>query len=101
MALGELYTRQGRYWYSHGWNFVGLAAALVGMVLACGGAYSTPGNGPFPQHGLIPFLKPLYDYSWAVGFAAALLVYVVLFPMAARTHGERAARPESAPSASA
>lgn len=84
LALGELYTRRGRYWYSSGWNVVGLVAALVGMVLACGGAYSTPGNGPFPNHGLIPFLKPLYDYSWAVGFGAAFVVYVALFPLAAR-----------------
>ncbi len=102
LALGELYMREGRYWYSSGWNVVGLVAALVGMVLACGGAYSTPGNGPFPQDGLIPFLKPLYDYSWAVGFGAALLTYVLLFPIAARTNGERTARPaepaSSAPS---
>jgi nucleobase:cation symporter-1, NCS1 family len=100
LALGELYVRDGRYWYSNGWNFVGLIAALVGMVLACGGAYSTPGNGPFPRHGLIPFLKPLYDYSWAVGFGAALLVYVLLFPVAARANGRRAAlTAEPAPAA--
>ena len=59
------------------------------MVLACGGAYSTPGNGPFPQDGLIPFLKPLYDYSWAVGFGTALLAYVLLFPIVARTNADR------------
>ncbi len=29
------------------------------------------------SNGLIPFLKPLYDYSWAVGFAVALILYVV------------------------
>lgn len=102
LALGELYTPQGRYWYSSGWNLVGLFAALLGMVLAVGGAYSTPGNGPFPEHGLIPFLKPLYDYSWAVGFGAALVAYVLLFPVAARANGRRSTdASEAAPSASA
>jgi NCS1 family nucleobase:cation symporter-1 len=84
LALAELYTTRGRYWYSNGWNVTGLLAALVGMVLACGGAYSTPGNGPFPHDGLIPVLKPLYDYSWAVGFGAALVLYLALYPITAR-----------------
>jgi hypothetical protein len=46
-----------------------VVALVVGAVLAVGGAYSTPGNGPFPASGLISPLKPLYDYSWVVGFA--------------------------------
>jgi nucleobase:cation symporter-1, NCS1 family len=81
LELGELYTADGRYWYTGGWNLAGLIAAVVGMVLACGGAYSSPGGNPFPHDGLIPFLKPLYDYSWAVGVAAAIIVYVLLFPL--------------------
>jgi cytosine/uracil/thiamine/allantoin permease len=28
--------------------------------------------------GLIPALKPLYDYSWVVGFGAGLVGYLVL-----------------------
>jgi NCS1 family nucleobase:cation symporter-1 len=55
-----------------------VVATAVGAVLAVGGAYSNPGAGPFPEHGLIPVLKPLYDYSWAVGLAAGLLVFWVL-----------------------
>jgi NCS1 family nucleobase:cation symporter-1 len=39
-----------------------------------GGAY----GGPFPDDGLIPFLQPLYDYSWLVGLAAGLLIYLGL-----------------------
>ncbi len=27
---------------------------------------------PFPANGIIPFLKPFYDYSWAVGLAVAV-----------------------------
>jgi len=47
-----------------------------------GGAYSNPGAGPFPADGLIPFLKPLYDYSWAVGLVAGFAAYYAL-PLAA------------------
>ena len=50
----------------------------VGALLAVGGAWSAPGQGPFPAGGLIPALKPLYDYNWVVGFATALILYLGL-----------------------
>jgi NCS1 family nucleobase:cation symporter-1 len=55
----------------------------VGAVLAVGGAWSAPGQGPFPQDGLIPALKPLYNYNWVVGFAAAFILYAGLTAMTA------------------
>ena len=78
LRLADLYRPGGAYWYRGGWNWRGVAAFAVGAVLAVGGAYSTPGNGPFPAQGLIPLLKPLYDYSWAIGLAAALVLYLTL-----------------------
>jgi NCS1 family nucleobase:cation symporter-1 len=66
---------------------------LAGAVLAVGGAWSAPGQGPFPQDGLIPFLKPLYNYSWVVGFAVSLILYVVF-------SGGRARAPKHAYAAS-
>ena len=75
LNLGDLYLPWGRYRYAGGWNWRGLVALIVGAVLSVGGAYSAPGTGPFPVHGLIPILKPLYDYNWAVGFVAAFVVY--------------------------
>ncbi|MDH6580589.1 NCS1 family nucleobase:cation symporter-1 [Kitasatospora sp. MAP5-34] len=83
LALDELYRRTGRYWYSAGWNPRAVIAFLVGGVLAIGGSYSTVDatgarQGPFPTDGLIPLLKPLADYGWAVGFASALLLYTLL-----------------------
>jgi cytosine/uracil/thiamine/allantoin permease len=68
----------GAYWYAGGWNWRAVAAFVAGALLAVGGAWSAPGHGPFPQDGLIPALKPLYNYNWVVGFAAALLVYLGL-----------------------
>jgi NCS1 family nucleobase:cation symporter-1 len=78
LSLPDLYRRGGVYWYAGGWNWRGLVAFGVGAVLAVGGAWSAPGQGPFPPDGLIPFLKPLYNYNWVVGFGAAMLLYLVL-----------------------
>ncbi|TLS43744.1 NCS1 family nucleobase:cation symporter-1 [Streptomyces montanus] len=83
LHVADLYTPGGRYWYSGGWNWRAVAAFVVGGVLAVGGSYSTVNDkgakqGPFPVDGLIPFLKPLADYGWAVGLGASLLLYVVL-----------------------
>ncbi len=83
LALDELYDPAGRYWYTVGWNLRAVLAFLVGGVLAIGGSYSTVDatgakQGPFPSGGVIPFLKPLADYGWAVGFASALLLYSLL-----------------------
>jgi nucleobase:cation symporter-1, NCS1 family len=96
LELAELYRANGRYWYTGGWNWRALAAFGVGGVLAVGGSYSTVDakgvkQGPFPTDGLIPFLKPLADYGWAVGLAGALVMYVVLSRMAP------AGRPVGAP----
>src|SRR5579875_1868754 len=84
LRLAELYRPSGAYWYRAGWNWRAVIALLVGVVLAVGGAYSAPGEGPFPAGGLIPALKPLYNYSWVVGFAVALLLYWALSAMSLR-----------------
>jgi len=53
LKLGDLYKANGEYRYSAGFNWRGLVSLVVGGVLAVGGAYSTPGNGPFPKGGII------------------------------------------------
>ncbi len=78
IELVDLYQRGGRYWFTGGWNWRAVLATCVGAVLAVGGAYSLPGQGPFPKSGLIPALQPLYDYSWAVGLVVGFLVFLVL-----------------------
>lgn len=65
----------------------------MGALLAVGGAYSTPGNGPFPLHGLISPFKPLYDYSWVVGFAVALLLYATLSTLSPQQQLAKVAAP--------
>ncbi|MCG0290934.1 NCS1 family nucleobase:cation symporter-1 [Streptomyces sp. PSAA01] len=85
LDLADLYRPKGRYWYASGWNWRAVVAFVVGGVLAVGGSASRPGKGPFPKEGLIPFLRPLADYGWAVGLGASLVLYTVLMlPVGAR-----------------
>ncbi|GAA4623408.1 NCS1 family nucleobase:cation symporter-1 [Actinoallomurus vinaceus] len=87
LDLADLYRAEGRYWYDGGWNWRAVAAFAVGGFLAIGGSYSAPGTGPFPADGMIPMLKPLADYGWAVGLASAFVLYILLtrlFPATGR-----------------
>jgi NCS1 family nucleobase:cation symporter-1 len=78
IELADLYRPEGRYWFTGGWNWTAVVAALLGAVVAVGGAYSEPGSGPFPADGLIPLLKPVYDYSWVAGLIVGFVVYFAL-----------------------
>jgi nucleobase:cation symporter-1, NCS1 family len=59
LDLANLYQAGGRYWFAAGWNRRGVRSTVIGAVLAVGGGYSPPGQGPFPEEGLLPALKPL------------------------------------------
>jgi NCS1 family nucleobase:cation symporter-1 len=79
LKLADLYKTTGVYRYAGGWNWRAVVALAIGVLLALGGAYTAQGTaGPFPADGLIPFLKPLYDYSWVVGLLAGFLAYAIL-----------------------
>ena len=70
----------GRYWYTAGWNWRAVVA-FVGRRCARGRrlVLDAPGKpGRSPHDGLIPFLKPLADYGWAVGLGTSMLLYVAL-----------------------
>jgi NCS1 family nucleobase:cation symporter-1 len=102
IRLADLFrTDAGAYKYAAGWNWRAVVALLVGAVLAVGGAYSAldatgAKAGPFPVDGIIPFLKPLYDYSWVVGLVAAFLVYLVLTMIAPMRESAGEERPLTA-----
>ncbi|TDQ01098.1 NCS1 family nucleobase:cation symporter-1 [Labedaea rhizosphaerae] len=79
LELADLYRESGRYWFTGGWNWRAVLATLIGAVLAVGGAYTKAGtSGPFPEDGMIPFLKWFYDYSWVAGLVMAFVVYLAL-----------------------
>jgi len=65
LGLEDLYLVDGAYAYRKGWNLAAVLATLVGCGLAWGGLF-------------VAAFRPLYDYAWFVGFAAAFVVYVLL-----------------------
>src|SRR5438270_4463563 len=99
LKLGDVYRVNGEDRYAAGFHGRGLVSLVVGGVLAVGGAYSTPGNGPFPPGGIIGplyswFPIHVYDYSWIVGLVAAFVLYLALsaiFPVGAVSQRPRAA----------
>jgi NCS1 family nucleobase:cation symporter-1 len=109
IRLGDLYRPSGIYRYLSGWNWRAVVALAVGMVLAVGGAYSAraadgTATGPFPEGGLLSFLKfelpwggYLYDYSWVVGLIVSLLVYWALATFIPEPEQMEAEAPAAAP----
>lgn len=75
LKLADLYRADGIYKYARGWNWIAVVSLLVGILIAIGGAYSQVDGQPFPTGGVIPFLKPFYDYSWIVGLIVAFVLH--------------------------
>ncbi len=67
LNLEALYLTHGPYRYAGGWNWKAVVATLVGCALAWGGL-------------VVPVLKPLYSYSWFVGFFVSGALYWGLSP---------------------
>jgi NCS1 family nucleobase:cation symporter-1 len=65
LAVDELYLRGGRYEYHRGFNVWALAALAAGVATGLVGL-------------AVPFLRPLYDYAWLVGFLVAGALHVAL-----------------------
>src|SRR5215470_6419390 len=68
LQLEDLYLRGGAYEYRHGFNLLALAALAAGAGTALVGL-------------VVPSLRPLYDYSWFVGFAVSFVVYYGLMKL--------------------
>jgi nucleobase:cation symporter-1, NCS1 family len=62
LQVEDLYLRDGAYEYSHGFNWSALAALGLGAGTALVGL-------------VISSLRPLYDYSWFVGFVVSFAGY--------------------------
>ncbi|HEY5925488.1 MAG TPA: NCS1 family nucleobase:cation symporter-1 [Kofleriaceae bacterium] len=65
LDLRSLYVTDGRYRYTNGWNMPAVIATLVGAGVALLGAFWEP-------------MKPIYDWSWFVGFGLAGGIYYAL-----------------------
>jgi nucleobase:cation symporter-1, NCS1 family len=58
LDLGSLYLAEGAYRYSGGFNVKAIVATLVGALVALAGMFWAP-------------MRPIYDWSWFVGFGLA------------------------------
>ncbi len=65
LDLTSLYVRDGAYRYRDGYNLAAIGATLVGAAVALAGMFWDP-------------LRPIYDWSWFVGFGLAGALYWVL-----------------------
>lgn len=65
LDLRSLYVRGGAYEYQHGWNLPAVIATLAGAGVALAGAFWAP-------------MRPIYDWSWFVGFGLAGGLYWLL-----------------------
>jgi len=68
LLVNDLYLRDSAYEYSRGFNWLALAALLVGSGTALIGL-------------VLSSLRVLYDYSWFVGFAVSFVVYYGLMKL--------------------
>jgi NCS1 family nucleobase:cation symporter-1 len=68
LIVDDLYLRNGIYEYSRGFNWLAVIALATGAATALVGL-------------VIPSLRPLYDYSWFVGFAVSFAVYYSLMKL--------------------
>jgi nucleobase:cation symporter-1, NCS1 family len=65
LDLRSLYVADGAYRYTAGWNMPAVYATVLGAGVALLGAFWEP-------------MKPIYDWSWFVGFGLAAGLYWVL-----------------------
>lgn len=67
LNLKDLYTVEGEYHYTKGFNINAVVSLVIGVLVALIGK-------------IVPGLHILFDYAWFVGFAVSFLSYLVLYP---------------------
>jgi len=65
LVLEDLYSPQGAYTFSRGFNIRAIIALVAGVVVALIGR-------------VVPPLHFLFDYAWFVGFAVAFILHLIL-----------------------
>jgi NCS1 family nucleobase:cation symporter-1 len=69
LDLKSLYVKDGIYHYKNGWNTAAVVATLAGTGVALAGAFWEP-------------MKPIYDFSWFIGFGLAGGIYYLMMQSA-------------------
>ena len=73
LEVDELYKPQGRYSYGSGWNWVAVAAFVLGVAPNVPGFLNAAFPALFPE--VAEVFKQIYAYAWFVGLAIAAVVY--------------------------
>ncbi len=76
LIVDNLYSFNGEYSYSNGYNRYAIIALLVGILPNIPGFLTT--THIINQENVWPWLANLYNYAWFVGFAVSSLVYYQL-----------------------
>ena len=76
LEVNELYSFEGKYNYSNGFNRFAIIALLAGIFPNVPGFLTT--THILNQESVWPWLADLYNYAWFVGFAVSAVVYYQL-----------------------
>ncbi|HEV2672000.1 MAG TPA: NCS1 family nucleobase:cation symporter-1 [Gemmatimonadales bacterium] len=71
LIVNDLYRRQGMYEYSHGVNWMAVAALGLGVAPSLPGFVAALSGGTAPSA-----FAAIYNWAWFVGFLVAALAYV-------------------------
>lgn len=75
LNVDALYDENGEYSYNNGWNWVAVAAFVLGVLPNIPGFLNAAFPNSFPEVG--DTFKLIYTYAWFVGLAIAAVVYRV------------------------
>ncbi len=75
LHLEELYSKEGRYWYSGGFNIKAIIALVAGILPLVPGFLGTIGATT-----VAPYWTTLYHYAWFISFGVSFIVYWALMP---------------------
>lgn len=78
LRVEDLYSPQGQYWYTDGWNWTAVGALVLGVLPCLPGFLTT--IGAMHTDTVWPWLRDLYHYAWFVGFLVSGTVYWILMP---------------------
>ncbi|HVE14134.1 MAG TPA: cytosine permease, partial [Elusimicrobiota bacterium] len=73
LEVPELYSREGRYWYSGGVNPKAMIALVLGILPVIPGFLGTVGLAS-----VAPFWITMYHYAWFISFGVSFAVYGAL-----------------------
>jgi NCS1 family nucleobase:cation symporter-1 len=83
LTVNDLYKRHGAYEYSHGINWLAVAAFALGVAPSLPGFLAALRGVP-----ITGLFASVYNWAWFVGFLIAALIYLIGMRVAARRRGE-------------